>query len=456
MREMSGMSRISGISEMKVKYGFACVLLLLIVAFIGCGGAKVNTGIGIPELDVSQYNDPAYTAGWEKLKAGKPEEALKKFQESNAGDEKLYIGFGYAFLAQNKVSLAKQNFEKALAINPANWQAHYGLAAMYESVKDIYKAFQIYARLRTKYPENKWIKAKYEHIKTTETQKSLDKARQFKKENKIEKYIAALKEAAVYSPEMTDIEIEMADFYYSQGQYEQAIRHYENVAEAMQDVSHKKEILLKLADIYEKNLKYDSAIIIYNNLLEYEPGNKSFKDKISELKTRFYEEKLPAKFKNIFFKEDVTREDAAALIGYYFDKYLDARPPIIITDIGNSFARDQIIKICTLGIMKIRPDHSFDRLLVIDRAAFAVIINNLVKYLEEEKGYSIKLTPAEETIEPTDISPMHKDYGIIRFMANAQMIKLDNEKRFNPTLKVTTAEVLGTIKKLLNSIEEEN
>lgn len=440
--------------EMKTILGCILILVLLISGFVGCGGVKVNTSIGIPELDTNQYNDSAYTMGWEKLKAGKPDEALKKFQESNVVDEKLYVGFGYAFLAQNKVSLAKQNFEKALAINPANWQAHYGLAALYESVKDIGKAFQIYARLRTKYPENNWIKSKYEYIKTAETQRNLEKARVFKRENKTEKYIAALKEAAIYSPEMTGIEIEMADFYYSEGQYDQAVRHYENVAEGLQDVAQKKEILLKLAAIYEQNLKYDAAIIIYNNLLEFEPGNKTFMNKISDLKTKFYEEKLPAKFKNIFFKEDVTREDVAALIGYYFDKYLDARPPIIITDIGNSFARDQIIKICTLGIMKVRPDHSFDRLPVIDRAAFAVIINNLVKYLEEEKGYSIKLTPAEGVVEPVDISPMHKDYGIIRFMANAQMIKLDKENKFNPTLKVTSAEVLATIKKLLNSIEE--
>lgn len=435
------------------KPGFL-LLILGLVGLIGCGGVKVNTSVGIPELDTSLYNDSAYTAGWEKLKAGKPDEAIKKFQESTVVDEKLYIGFGYAFLAQNKVSLAKQNFEKALALNPENWQAHFGLAAMYESVKDMARAFHIYSRLRVKYPENNRIKSKYENIKSAETQRYLEKARQLKMEKQTEKYIEALKAAAAYSPEMTDIETEMADFFYGQGQYDKAALHYENVSEALHDLSKKKEILLKLADVYEKNLKYDSAIIVYTNLLELEPTNIAFMKKVNDLKVKFYEENLPAKFKNIFFKEDVTREDVAALIGYYFDKYLDSRPAIIITDIGNSFARDQIIKICTLGIMKVRPDHSFDRLPVIDRAAFAVIINNLVKYLEEQKGYSVRLAPAEEVIEPSDISPEHKNYTIIKFMVNAQVIKLDNENRFNPTLKVTTSEVLGTIRKLLNSIEE--
>ncbi|MDQ1350394.1 MAG: Tetratricopeptide repeat protein, partial [Acidobacteriota bacterium] len=98
---------------------------------------------------------------------------------------------------------------------------------MYESVKDIPRAFHIYSRLRAKYPENNRIKIKYENIKAVETQRFLDKARQFKLDKQTDKYIDALKAAATYSPEMTDIETEMADFFYSQGQYDKAVLHYE-------------------------------------------------------------------------------------------------------------------------------------------------------------------------------------------------------------------------------------
>ncbi|MDQ1350392.1 MAG: hypothetical protein QG657_693 [Acidobacteriota bacterium] len=40
------------------------LLVLGIMGFIGCGGVKVNTAVGIPELDTALYNDSAYTAGW--------------------------------------------------------------------------------------------------------------------------------------------------------------------------------------------------------------------------------------------------------------------------------------------------------------------------------------------------------------------------------------------------------
>ncbi len=55
------------------------LVLILIFIMVGCGGVtKVNTGIHIPELDRTQYNDSAYIEGWENLKSGNPKQAIKK------------------------------------------------------------------------------------------------------------------------------------------------------------------------------------------------------------------------------------------------------------------------------------------------------------------------------------------------------------------------------------------
>ncbi len=426
-------------------------LVVVIFLMVGCGGVqKVNTGIHVPDLDNSQYSDSAYIQGWQNLREGKPKQALENFQQSTSVDEKLYVGFGYAFLAQNKLSLARRNFEKALEINPDNWQAHFGLGHLYELLKDKERAFRIYSRLRTKYPENHWVKERYDTIKASETQKYLDKARQFKMVNQSEQYIEALKKAAFYSPEMSDIEIEMGDYFFSQGQYDIAAKHYEKV---VQRFPQKEDLLVKLAGVYEDNQKYDSAVVVYKRLLEMKPGSMTYINKINDLKIKFYDVNLPTKFKNIFFKRNITREDLAALIGHYFDKYLETRSPVIITDIGGSFAKGQIIRVCTLGVMEVRPDHSFDRFLLIDRAAFAVVIDRLLRYLEKERRYTVNLAPPDEDIIPRDISPLHKHYKIITFMVNAQLLKLDKENQFHPTLKVTPTEVLTSIRKILNSIE---
>jgi tetratricopeptide (TPR) repeat protein len=419
---------------------------------VGCGGVtKVNTGIHIPELDRTQYNDSAYIEGWENLKSGNPKQAIRNFEQSTSVDEKLYVGFGYAFLQQNKISLARRNFEKALEINPDNLQAQFGMGVLHELLKEKMTAFRIYSSLRVKYPESAMVKVRYDYIKSTETRNYLEKAKQYKREHKTEKYIDALKQASAYSPELSDIEIEIADFFNLEGEYEQAALHYENVLEKFPN---KENVLVKLAAIYERSRKFDSAVVIYNRLLKLKSGDITYINKINDLKIKFYDLNMPEKFKNIFFKSDINREELAALIGHYFVKFLETRPPIIITDIGGSFAKEQIIKVCTLGIMKIRPDHSFDRFPTIDRAAFAVVINGLLKYLQDERGHSLKFTPSDEIIEPMDISPLHRDYKIIKFLVNSQIIKLDDENKFNPIAKVTPSEVLMSIRRILNSIEE--
>ena len=156
-------------------------LLALMMVILGCGTAKkINTEIFIPEIDTTSYNDVSYVEGWNNLRAGKPGEAIKNFQMSRSNDEKLFVGFGYAFLAQNNFQMAKKNFEKALALKSDYLQAEFGLATLFELLADMDRAFQIYSKLRVIYPENMWVKVRYDYIKSSETQGFLENARKFK------------------------------------------------------------------------------------------------------------------------------------------------------------------------------------------------------------------------------------------------------------------------------------
>ena len=427
---------------------------VLVLFLTGCSRViQVRTDINIPELNSSEYHDSYYIDGWKSLKAGDPKQAIEYFEKSNLEDDKLYVGFGYAFLAQNKLNLARRNFKLALELNPDSLNAELGLASMYELMKDKENAFKIYSRLLIKYPDNIWIKVRYEYIKSTQTEYFLRKAEAFKIENRDKKYIQSLENASKYSPEIIDLKLKIADFYYKAGEYEKSSLYYEEILEKFPN---KEDILFKLAENYERMKKIDSAIIVYKRLAELKPGDINITNKINDLKVKFYEIKLPLKFKNIFFKDDISREDLAALIGYYFDKYLTVeKTPLIITDITGSYAKDYIIKLCTLNIMKLRADHSFGRFknIKITRGDFAVVIHSLIMYLENY-GLDIRFTPYENIVEPPDISPLHKNYKIIKFLINSQIMRLDAENKFNSTLNISPAEAFTSIKKILNSIEQ--
>ena len=157
------------------------LILVLILIVAGCGGVKrVNTQVHIPDLNSSDYNDPYYIEGWKSLKEGNPKIALKNFEQSNVKDEKLHVGFGYTFLSQNKFKLAEKNFNKALELNPDNFQANLGLATMYELLKKEEKAFWIYSKLLVINPENTRIKLRYEYLKSTKTEYVLNKAEEYR------------------------------------------------------------------------------------------------------------------------------------------------------------------------------------------------------------------------------------------------------------------------------------
>ncbi|MEI6614785.1 MAG: tetratricopeptide repeat protein, partial [Chrysiogenales bacterium] len=316
----------------------------LILFTIGCGGVKpVIIDFHLPEINSSDFNDFFYTEGWANLQKGNTDVAYNLFQRSEVRLDRKIVAFGYVFLARKKFSAAAAQFTQALENNPENLEAAVGLATIYELEGKITDAYQYYGKLLTRAPGNAWVKLRYENIKASSTQKYLLQAESYKNIAK-EKYIEALQQAAFFSPEITAITLQIAAYYFQENQWDHSLPFYEAVLEKE---PYNQEVLLKLAVIYEKNGKFDLALITLDRLLAFNPGDTVLEGERKRISGQFQEMNLPEKFKKIFFKTEINREEMAALIGYYFDRYLQLeQAPEIITDIDGSFAREYIIKTC--------------------------------------------------------------------------------------------------------------
>jgi tetratricopeptide (TPR) repeat protein len=423
----------------------------LILLTIACGGVKpAKIDFHLPVLQNGDAADANFRQGWEQLQKGDSNAAYRSFQLSEVRLDKKQAAFGYVFLASQKFSAASDQFAQALATNPDNLEAGMGMAMIHEFEGKTIEAYQAYGDLLAKAPEDAWIKLRYENIKASSTQKYLLQAESYQNTDK-EKYIQALQQAHFFSPEMTGITLKIAAFFYGENQWDRSLPFYEA---AQEKEPYNQDVLLKLAAIYEKNGKFDLALVTLDRLLAFNPGDTVLEGEKKRISEQFQEMNLPEKFKKIFFKTEINREEMAALIGYYFDRYIQMeQAPEIITDIDGSFARDYIIKACTIGIMGARPDHTFDRFSIPDRATFAVILKALIDYLEK-KGHTLHFTPLASAEESVDLSPLHKNYEIIKFMVNAQILPLDSERIFNPTRAVSPNDVIYALKKILNSIAE--
>jgi len=428
-------------------------IILLVISMFACTNSvsKVTVLPNLPALsNETSYLDPAYKEAWENLKKGDYKLAMENFQKSTIEDEKLFTGYAYVFLLQKKPKLALDNFNKALKIAPDNLQANIGLGLTYELTEDYKKAFEIYSQLLLKFPENTFIKNKYDDIKKEKTEEYLSKAEEVYDSDP--DYIKFLKEALYYSPELIEVKINIADFYEKNGEENSATKYYELI---LNDHPDNIKILTNLGKLYEKLERIEEAVVIYKKLSEIEPDNISFSNKINDLKVKFFDNNLPPKFKDIFFKSELTKEDLAALIGFYFSKYIDSNDikVKIITDIEKSYARQEIIKVCALNIMNVRPDHRFSRKIIITRAHFAKVITRLIEYLRKSL-YLISLKPKSDTeiIEPNDISPVHKDYKLVKELLNSNIMKLDANDNFNQSSNIVPAKAISSLKRVLNGI----
>ncbi len=428
----------------------AMLLAALVLLFVACGGVRpVTVDFHLPALESGTFLDSFYRQGWEQLRQGDSEAAYRSFQNSVAPLDKKQAAFGYVFLARKKFSAASEQFARALESNPANLEAGMGRAMILELEGRTPEAFRAYGDLLLQAPEDAWIRLKYESIRSDATQAHLLEAEQAKGRDN-SRYLRALEQASFYSPDMTAITLQIAEHYYAEGDLQRSLPRYEAVLEKE---PHNEAVLLKLAAIYEKKEKLDLAIVTLDRLLALKPGDPFLESEKKRVRDRFQEVTLPEKFKRIFFKTEVNREELAALVGFYFDRYIEMdRSPEIITDIDGSFAREQIIKTVTAGILRALPDHTFARFVTPDRARFAVTLQALIDYLRQ-KGHVLRFTPLTAAPVIADLSPLHKEFQAISLLVNSQVLALDHLGNFNPTNPVSPSEVIFALKKIFNAIE---
>jgi Tfp pilus assembly protein PilF len=387
---------------------------------------------------------------WNSLKQGngsKARKALSKLEEQNPF---YYVGMGYAYFMLDDLALAQDFFKAAERYSPDMSIIHLGLAQIYQKTGQEDLAFAEYREALKIEPDNSWVAAQYETLKVKKTEESLNEGRTSLSAGDVESSKEAFLKALYYSPESTEAHLALADIFQTEDKLESALVHLEAASTnepENQDILKKYGEALFLANENKKGLD------VYEDLVEKEPENQDYRQRLEILKNRLGIFELPSQYNAIIASEAVSKEEMAALLAVTFKDILDepSKKPDIIIDIATSWASDYILKTTSLGFLDIYPNHTFRPKKIITRAEMAEILLRLIEHLRE-KGYRFIQQIPPDKIQISDVLPDNYYYQPIIEIVSYDIMSLSLDQTFKPDVPVSGQESIKLLDIILNLI----
>lgn len=388
---------------------------------------------------------------WRNLKQGNGIKARKSLMRLDEKSPFYYVGMGYAYFMLNDIALAEDFFKAAQRYSPKMTIIHLGLGQIYHKTGRDDLAFAEFREIIKSEPDHIWVKAQYENIKSQKTQESLDAGKANLDAGNIESGKEAFLRALYYSPESPEAHLALVDIFLQEDNLENALVHLEAASENDPeniDILEKYGNVLFLANENKRGLE------VYEKLLEEQPENQEYQQKIEILKNRLGIFELPSQYNAIMTSDAVSKEDMAALLAVKFKDVLEEstkKPPIII-DIATSWADEFILQMTSLGLLDIYPNHTFRPKKIITRAEMAEILLRLVNHLRD-RGYRFIQQIPPENIQISDVSADNYYYQPIIQIVSYDIMSLSLDMTFNPDLPVSGPDTIKLLDIILGQIE---
>ncbi len=381
---------------------------------------------------------------WERVRQGDARGAERLFLRLGANNPFYEAGMGYVSLLRAQGEAAEDFFRESLRKHPEMALSRIGLAQIYQQSGRLEDAFNEFQEVLKVDPDNSWARTELETIREQETDRLLREGTAFWEQGQAESSKKAFNQALHFSPKSLEAHLNLGRIYLAENQIENALVHFE--AAASLDPGNR-DILTAYAQALEKAGQPGRSLEVYEKLLELSPGNKDYLARVEELKNRLGIFELPSQFDLIPASAAVTREDVAALIGVKLKDDLKdpgTRPPVLI-DIATSWASRFILKVASLGLMEVYPNHTFEPKRIMSRAEMARTVMNLVRYFSQAGRRTFIRQFPPEMIRISDLSTDNASFEVITEVVSLQLMDLDADKAFRPDQPVSGREAVRII-----------
>lgn len=435
-----------------------CLPLLLLLGFWACATFVPPPPVLYLEnppaslvAELSLDERIAIEEAWNYLRRGKANKAEKIFIRLGSQSFFYNVGLGYSTLLLSDFWAAEGYFKEALIDDPDLILAHAGLAQVYQKTGREELAFNEYAEVLKREPENDWANKEFELLRTKKTEECLAEAKMYLEQGNTEKSKEAYLKALHYFPKSQEAHLALARIYKKDNNLPNALLH---LKAAFSHEPKNSDVLKNYADTLFEAGQYARSLDFYERLLELNPQNKLIKDRVEDLKNRLGIIELPSQYNLIPTSTAITKEEAAALIGIKFKEFLDelpSKPPVII-DISTSWASKFIIKAAALEIMDVYSNHTFQPKKMVTKAEMAEILLRLIQHLKK-KGYKIIQQIPMEKIQILDVAPDNYYFQPIAQILSYQIMDLSQDRTFQPEAGFSGQEATKALNILLGLIK---
>lgn len=384
---------------------------------------------------------------WNLLRQGWLDKAERAFLRLGPESPLYNLGLGYVFLLREDLISAEGYFVLAVDENPDSLLARLGLTQLYQKTGDEDKTFNELREVLKIDPSNFWARQGYEYLKRQKTEQAIEAARTAisggDTETGKESYLKALH----YSPESIPAHLALARLYRDESRLSSALVHLK-AASAVEPGN--VGILNAYAETLAEAKDYEQSLEISQKILAIDGENQLALERVESLKNRLGIFEIPSLYNEIPLAPAITREDLAALLAVKFKDVLgeaSSQPPIII-DISTSWAASFILKVTSLGLLEVYPNHAFQPKREVTREELAQTLLKTILYLEGRGHRFIPQIPLE-MIQVQDVSPDHYAYRNIRQILSYQIMELYPDKTFRPELTVAGTDAVRTFDILL-------
>lgn len=406
-----------------------------------------------PEIP-AEYAQSAFAGrhrdAWAFLQAGNPNAAAERFAILAARDPAFYpalAGLGWTNVARGAYADAVANFETVLATQPAYLPALLGRGEAFLGDEDPVAALRSFEAVLAVDPGRVQVERVIEELRLTVSQERVAFAEAAAGRGDWAAAEAAYLEVLEGSPDSPFLYTALAYARLGRRDLDGALRSARQATALDPDNG---PALVAEGEILEARGDLTGAEAAFLRADTVDPSDETAAHLV-RLRERRRVAALPAEYRAIGARDEVTRADLAALLGVQFEPLLadavlgEAVP--IITDTREHWSRPWILAVTQARVMAVDAAYRFEPYRIVRRGELAEAVANVLYLIAEIDPEGVE-SWREAPPRIADMNEAHLNYASVVDAVSAGVLSTFTDGTFQPTRSVSGTEAVEAVDRL--------